>query len=163
MATLYTDNFQKQWIDKPNKPFNKGEVAGRSRFLVGRLSNAELAALASGDTINIGYLPANSVILDAYVKIGKSLGATGIVTLGHGATTDENFDGSEVAIAADPDGIVASADGGGQAAFARADLSSAIIGKRIGSETLISAVCTESVDGSVTDGEILFVIVYAND
>lgn len=163
MATLYTDNYQKQWVDKPNKPFNKGEVAGRARVLVGRLSGQTLADINSGDEVLIGFIPANSVILDAYIKIDKSLGATGILTLGHGATTNEDFDGSEVAIAADDDGLVGAADGGGQAALTRVGISSAIIGQRLGSETLIKAVCTEDADGTVTDAEALFVIVYAND
>ena len=158
MAQLYTDNFQKQWVDKPAQPFNKGEVAGRERILAGRITLP--AATAVNDLINIGYIPANSIITDAYIFIPKSLGATGIFELGHGASPNE-ADGS--ALAADSNGLVSAADAGGQAVLKRADLNSVSLGKRLGSETIIQAKCTEVMDGTVADAEALFVIKYVND
>lgn len=158
MATLYTDNFQKAFIDKPSQPFSKGEAAGRKRLLMGRITLP--AATAEDDVIQIGYIPANSVIVDAKIIISKSLGATGIFELGHGASTAEE-DAS--AIALDTNGLVSAADGGGQAALKRADLDSVILGKRLGSETLIYATCTEVMDGSVADAVAYFMVEYVND
>jgi hypothetical protein len=157
MATLFAQNYKAQYIDKPSQKANKGETAGRKRLLFDKI--VVPAVLANNDEILVGVIPANSMIVDAIVSINKSLGATGIVTLGHKATTDEAGN----AIAEDTDGLAPAADGGGQAAFVRSNATSIALFKRLGSETLIFLKCTEVTDGTVTDGVISVAVEYVND
>lgn len=161
MAEFYTDNYQKQYIDKPAQPFNKGEVAGRNRILMGRVTVP--AKIAANDTILVGFIPANSVIVDAKVIISKSLGVTGILELGHGASSTEALEGSGSAISADSNGLVSAADAGGQSALKRADNTNPILGQRLGAETAIYATCTEAADGTVADAVAYFIVEYVND
>ena len=161
MAEFYTDNYQKQYIDKPAQPFNKGEVAGRNRILMGRVTVSD--ALTVSDTILVGFIPANSVIVDAKIIVSKSLGATGILELGHGASSTEALEGQSSAISADSNGLVSAADAGGQAVLKRADNTNPILGKRLGAETAIYATCTEAVDGTVVDAVAYFIVEYVND
>lgn len=90
-----------------------GEINGRKKVLTDKyLFTGELAV---NDEIDIPDLPAGAKVLDAYIA-APSLGATGIVTLGHRAT--EDADGN--VLAEDPDAFIASADFGGAAALVRA-------------------------------------------
>lgn len=156
MATKNMDNYKASFVDKPSEKYPKGEVAGRLRLLRDQftLEGDE----NSGDELLAGFIPANSIIVDGWMAVDKSLGATGIFTLGHLATEDQ--DGG--AIAKDADAIVGSVDGGGQAAFTRAD-NGAILGKRLGAETQVYAACTEDLDGAVTDAILDFCVFYVND
>lgn len=74
------------------------------------------AALTDGDQIVGVELPVNAKIIDAYLK-SPSMGATGIFSLG---IKDE--DGSNI------DGLIESADAGGQAVLERAGANSDLIG-----------------------------------
>lgn len=157
MTTLYGQNYTGQYLTKPSQKINKGEVAGRKRLLVDRIVVPAVAAL--NDEIIIGVLPANSLVTDAKIFVNKSLGATGIFTLGHKATTDELGN----VIAEDEDGFCGAADAGGQAALARAGATSVALYKRLGSETVVFIKVTEVTDGSVADGVLVAEIEYVND
>lgn len=155
-AVYYTSNYSTAFVVKPYDKFKKGEASGEKKILMGQLTLS--TALAVNDTILVGNLPANSRILNGGIQINKSLGATGIVDLGHGASSDE--DGN--AISADPNGIVSGADAGGQAVRKESDLSSVACFNRFGAETSIYATCTEVMDGTVLDAECMLWIEFIN-
>lgn len=157
MADFYTDNYKRANIDRPNDKFKMGENGGKGRYLIG--DNVVSDALAIGDRILIGKIPANSRIVRAHALVSKSLGATGILTLGHGATEDEEGN----TIASDDDGLIGAIDGGGQAAYESNGLANLVVQKRLAKETLIYAICTEAVDGNVSDAVASFFIEYVND
>ena len=121
------------------------------------MDSAGTAALDANDEINLGYLPKNAHVVDAFVKIDKSLGATGIFSLGHRATKDID----EATLAEDPDAFVQSADGGGQAVLARADLNSVGL-REFGDETQVFLTCTEVMDDSVLDAILEVYLFYVN-
>jgi hypothetical protein len=153
MATVYYgDNYTSQYITKPSLKIQKGEVAGRKRLLYDKDTLA--AALQVGDTIEIGHIPANSIVTDAKVFISKSLGATGIFDLGYKANGVD---------AADSDAFVKSADAGGQAALQRMTYQSAGAFKRFTAETQVVLICTEVMDGTVLDGILHIEVEYVND
>ena len=82
-----------------------GEINGRVKVLHEKITLT--GDLAVNDTILGPKLPANAMVVDAYVRIPATLGATGIVSLGHGASVDA----SGAAITLDADAFVAAADG----------------------------------------------------
>ena len=131
-----------------------GEINGRVKTLHGVITLA--GDLALNDEIVGPKLPANSMVLDAYVRIPATLGATGIVSLGHKAS----LDASGAAIAADADAFVAAADGGGAASLTRAATEAGIC-KRFYAETDTFLKCTEVTaagTGKVIEYVITFVI-----
>lgn len=156
MATKYFDNYTSSFRSQPSEKYPKGEVAGRVRLLRDKITLA--GDENDGDELLAGFIPANSVIVDGWMSVDKSLGATGIFSLGVLASQDE--DGNT--IAKDPDGIVGDVDGGGQAAFTRSD-NNALLGTRLGAETQVYAACSEDLDGNVTDAVLDFCVFYVND
>ena len=158
MATFYTDNFQAARIDRPNDKFKKGELGGKLRCLIGTI--VVPADLALNDVIEIGDIPANSRIVGGQILINKSLGATGILAIGHGSSVEEESGDS---IALDNLGVTAVADAGGQAAYAQNGAAQDIITKRLGEKTRVFAHCSEAVDGNVDDAIATFMVYYVND
>lgn len=156
MTVFKGDNYTGQYVTKPAAKYPKGEIAGRKRVILERITLA--SDIADGDTIIVGKLPANSVVTDAYLLGRKSLGATGIFDLGLAATEDEEGN----VIAEDLDGLVNDCDLGGQGALKRAGLN-ALIGVRIGKETNILVDCTEAGDDSVNDCELIVMVEYVSD
>ena len=152
MATKYGDNYTKQYITRPSEKIEKGEIAGRKR-LVFEVETLDYAA-AVNDVILGPYLPANSLVTAAKIKIDKSLGATGIFDLGHGASDSD---------VADSDAFVTGADGGGQAALASEAAANVGIFKRFAEKVQLQLICTEVMDGAVLDGKIYFEVEYVND
>lgn len=157
MATFYGDNYKRAFIDRPNDKYKMGEDGGKGRWLVDSVVVSD--ALAIGDLIEIGVIPANSRLVSAQLHIDKSLGATGIVSLGHGATEDE--EGNAIALA--NAGVSESADAGGQAALASNGAAQTLVAKRLGKETRIFVHCSEAVDGNVSDAVLTAFIQYVND
>jgi len=153
MAAYYAENYTDINITKPSVKVKKGEIAGRRRCLFDIRTITE--TLQVGDTIACcGSIPANSRVLDATVKVDKSLGATGIFSLGHGANEVDS---------ADADAFIVAANAGGQAVLAKPTEASVGIHKRFESETAIILTVTEVLDGSVTDGIISVDVEYIND
>jgi hypothetical protein len=152
MATFNGQNYQKQYVDKPSEKIEKGESAGRKRIQFDKYVLS--SALAVNDEILVGFLPANSLVTDAKIKIDKSLGATGIFELGHKASASDSEDS---------DAFVSGADAGGQAVLARASLANPGIHKRFNDEVALFVTCTEVMDGSVLDGVISIEVEYVND
>jgi hypothetical protein len=160
MTTFNADYYKGQFIDKPSSKIRKGKYDGTKKLFYDKVTLADAAGTAglnAADEINLGYLPKNAHITDALVKIDKSLGATGIFTLGTRATTDID----EATLAEDPDSLVASADGGGQAVLARADLNSVGL-REYGGETQVFLTCTEVMDDSVLDAVLEVFIEFVN-
>lgn len=153
MATFNGDNYKKQYIDKPSEKIEKGESAGRKRIQFDKYLLD--SALAVNDEILVGFLPPNSLVTDAKIKIDKSLGATGIFELGHKANASGD--------AEDSDAFVSNADAGGQSVLQRSSNANVGIHKRFGSETALFVTCTEVMDGAVLDGIISVEIEYVND
>lgn len=156
MTAYNGDNYQGGYAAEPRSPYPPGELGGTPKKLIDRKTLT--VALAVGDTIAVGKLPANSMVTDAKVYIDVTLGATGIFDLGHAASTDE--DGN--AIAVDTDGFVDQADAGGQAVLKRASELSPSLYKRFGEETEVYLTCTEVMDGTVLTGVIVTEIEYVN-
>lgn len=156
--TLATDNFKKARIDRPNDKFNKGELGGKLRCLIGNF--VVPADLANDAEIEIGSIPANSRILGGQILINKSLGADGILSIGHDVSAEEES-GEE--IAKSNTGVTAVADAGGQAAYSTNGAAQTVIQKRLGKETRIYAHCSEAVDGTVDDALATFIVYYVND
>ena len=132
-----------------------GEISGRVKVLHEKITLT--GDLAVNDTILGPKLPANAMVVDAYVRIPATLGATGIVSLGHGATVDA----SGAAITLDADAFVAAADGGGAASMTRISTEAGLL-KRFYAETDIFATCTE-VTASGTGKVIEFVVMFVID
>ena len=152
MAILNGDNYEKQYITKPSEKIEKGEVAGRKRLLLEH--KILTSALAVNDEILCLSIPASSIVVDAKVFIEKSLGATGIFSVGHKANAVD---------AADATAFVDGADAGGQAVLKRAGAANAGIMKRFSKETQVFVTCTEIMDGSVLDATIYVEVEYVND
>jgi len=152
MATKYADNYTGLYITKPHEKIRMGENAGRKRLLFDIYTLAYAAQV--NDEILCGFLPAGCRVIDAKVKISKSLGATGIFSLGAKANLED---------AEDADSLIAAVDGGGQAALTGPSAASVGIHKRYESKTQIFLTCTEVMDGAVLDGIISVEVEYVND
>jgi len=152
MTIKYGDNYTKQYITRPSEKVEKGELAGRKRIIF-EVKDLDFAYQV-GDTIMGPFLPANSLVIDAKIRISKDLGATGIFDLGHaGSDTD----------AADSDAFVLAADADAGAVLQRADLNNVGIFHRFAEKVQIVATCTELMDGNVLDGKIYLEVEYVND
>lgn len=122
MATLNSYNAAKLSNKSKIAP---GEFNGRLKGIFDKL--VMTAVLANNDEVDSLTIPEGALIVEAWVK-SPSLGVTGIVNLGLRAF--EDIDGNT--IPEDSDGLVQAADAGGQAVMKRADLNSALIGKKVG-------------------------------
>ncbi len=161
VVTYEGDNYTGAYSAEPIAKYPPGEQNGTPKVIFERFTLVDAAGTAgldANDLILVGKLPKNSMIVDAYMRLNKSLGATGIFTLGNVASTDE--DGETVA--ADPDGFCPACDGGGQAALSRPNETSLLLGKRFGEETIIQAKCTEVMDDTVLDAVLEVYISYVN-
>jgi len=152
MTIVNGDNYKLQWVDKPSEKLPKGENAGRKRLLLEHYT-ADYA-IQVGDTVLGPKIPASSIVTGAFVKINKSLGATGIFNLGYLANGVD---------AADTDAFITGADAGGQAVWALPAAGQAGILKRFTKETQLVLIATEVMDGAVLDGVIEFGVEYVND
>ena len=152
MTIKFGDNYTKQYLNRPSEKIEKGEVAGRKR-LVFEVETLDFAWQVA-DTLEGPFLPANSLVLDAKIKIDKSLGATGIFDLGHKASSVD---------ALDANAFVSDADGGGQAALQKAAAANVGIFKRFAEKVQLLVTCTEVMDGAVVDGKLYFEVEYVND
>lgn len=156
MTARKGNNYTGAYVTNPAVKYPPGEYSGEKKVLIERYTLA--AAQQVNDTIAIGKLPPGSFITGAKVYINKSLGATGIFDLGHSASEDE----SGVVVAANADGIVKSADAGGQAVLKLPDQSCNALFQRFGLETEIVLICTEVMDGSVLDAVLTVEVEYVN-
>jgi len=153
MTIRYGDNYTGQYRTKPSEKFPKGESGGgRLRPIVERETLA--VATAVGDRIWGPIIPAGSLVLEGFVKISKSLGATGIFELGYLAGDDD---------VEDTNAFVVSADAGGQAVFVKSDYQAAGTLKRLTTDLQLVARCTEIMDGTVLDAVITFGVILVND
>lgn len=160
MTTYNADYYKAQFVDEPSSKYRKGALGGTLKSFYDKITlvdSAGTAGLNNGDEINLGYLPKGARITDAKIKINKSLGATGIFTLGTRATKDID----EATLAEDSDSLVASADAGGQAVLARATLASVGL-REYGDEVQLFLTCTEDMDDSVLDGVLEVFVDYVN-
>lgn len=152
MANYNGENYAKVFATKPAEKIAKGEFAGKKRVIIER--KVLDVALQVNDQVLGPYIPADSIVTGAKVHINKSLGATGIFSLG--------FLGNGVD-AADLDAFAVAADAGGQAALVSSVASSAGLYKRLTKDTQIVLVCTEVMDGSVLDAVVTFEVEYSNE
>lgn len=149
MAQYNGDNAAKI-ASKPSEKIEKGELYGKKRTVIEHKTLS--VALAVNDEVLGPSIPADSIVTDAKVYVSKSLGATGIFSLGHKSNGVE---------AADLDAFVTAADAGGQAVLARAN--GAGVFKRLSEDTQIVLVCTEVMDGTVLDAVVTFEVEYCNE
>lgn len=156
MTQYYGNNFDAAYNDVPEVKYPPGEQSGEKKVIIERKTLS--VALQVNDIVSVGKLPKNSFVTGAKIYISKSLGATGIFDLGHVASVDE--DGA--VIAANNDGFVKSADAGGQAVLKSPDQSCNALYKRFGQETEVQLICTEVMDGSVLDAELVVEVEYVN-
>lgn len=131
-----------------------GESKGRVR--VHRDSYTFLAnASVVGDTIDVGpKLPVGARIVDTIVHIPASLGTTGIWDFGWAASSD-------AVEAADADGFVVAADGGGQAAKSLCGAGRPGLNKQFAAEVQPQLICTEvnqAALGKTIEATILYVL-----
>jgi len=160
MATLNADYYKAQFVTKPSSKIRKGKYDGTKKLFYDKITLVDAAGTAgldAADEINLGFLPKNAHIVDCYVKISKSLGATGIFSLGTRASKDID----EATLAEDSNSLIASADGGGQAALARADLNSDGL-REYGDEVQLFLTCTEVMDDSVIDAILEVYVEFVN-
>lgn len=153
MATFYGDNVNGSRQTTPHDKYPPGEKGGMARLLIDKktlVDAAGTAGLDANDEILLGYLPKGAKVVWAVAKIDKSLGATGIFSLGFKATKDE--DGNT--LAEDADAFIDSIDGGGQAVMATPQAGAAGVFRRFGAETRVFLKCTEVMDDSVLDAVI---------
>lgn len=156
MAEYNAVNYTSQYVTKPSEKIPAGEFNGRVRCLRDQytlVGESASVGLDNGDTILGPKIPAGARVIDAWVKIDKSLGATGIFDLGWAANGVDS---------ADADGFVNDADGGGQAAFQRAS-TQAGMDKEFSVETQVVVTCVEVMDDSVVDAVLSFCIFYILD
>jgi len=151
MTVKYGTNYTLARITKPAEKVEMGQIAGKKRLLID-FYVADYAVQVGDEVLGL-YIPKDSIVTGAKVKISKSLGATGIFSLGHKANDDD---------AEDPDAFVIAANGGGQAALHYAEAGTVGIFKKFEHETQVFLTCTEVTDGNVLDGIISFEIEYVN-
>ena len=122
MATLNSVNYAKT---QNNQKIDPAEMNGRMKGMHDSYTLPGVV-LAANDEVNSSFIPEGAIITNAWIK-SPSLGTTGILQMGLRAHVDE--DGA--AVAEDPDGLVASADAGGQAVFQNNGTED-LIGSKIG-------------------------------
>lgn len=155
IVSLNGDNYDGFYNQEPRQAMPKGDAAGEIKVL--RDEIAIPALISATSTIDFGFIPEGSRIVDAKLIIPATLGATGIFTMGFDAHVDQ--DGS--AVVADPNALILSADAGGQAVFARMIAAAAGYGVKIGSGgAQINVTCTEA---GVAAGQMYIEVHYIND
>jgi hypothetical protein len=153
MTTYYGDNYTKAFVDKPSTQISSGDAGGRKRHIFD--SKLLDVAVLNTEKIYIGKLPKGARVTNAFVRIDKSLGATGIFDLGHGASASG-------AISANSDAFVVAADAGGQAVLKGPTLTEIGIGVRFDEEVDVYLTCTEN-QGVVVTGTIYAEVEYVTD
>ena len=151
MAIYNADNYTLARVNKPAEKVEMGQIAGKKRLLIDFKTLD--AALAVNDEILGMFIPKDSIVTGAKVKISKSLGTTGIFSLGFKANGVD---------AVDANAFVLAADGGGTAALQYAEAGAVGIHKKFSAETQVFLTCTEVMDGTVLDGVISLEIEYVN-
>ena len=157
MATLYADNYKKAYVNRPVEKIPTGEVSGEIKFAYDEITLAPVGqtgtqTVALNDVIKTSLrVTKGAKIIDAGIFIPASLGATGIFSLGRAASSLN---------AADPDSLVATADGGGQAALAKATAASVDLLKDIEEdEVMFDLTCTEATP-AIAQGSALKIKVW---
>lgn len=148
--------------NSPSEKTSPGEIGGKVKCLRETfvLTDGASAGLNVNDEIHGPKLPKHARVIDASCIISKSLGATGIFTVGFKASLDE--DGAT--LAEDPNAFILSADGGGQAVLAKPAAGAAGIDRKFGAqETQVFAICTEVMDDAVIDAEMTMLVFYVLD
>lgn len=141
MATLYSDGYNKAWVNDPSEKVNPGELTGRVKVAYANHTFvANVNAIA--DVIKLFRLPKGARVLQATV-VSPSLGTTGILSLGNAASAD-------AVEAADPDSliVVAQLDAGGQAVLGKTTSASAAVGKQFAADVDVQLVLTEATDAA---------------
>jgi len=151
MATLSGSNYAKE-IAKPQLKSENGELFGSVHYLREEYNLADAGnVLALNDVILGPMLPKGARVIDAAVKINASLGTGGIVDLGYLVSSD-------AVEAADLDGFVQQADGGGAAVLAKAAIGSLALDKKFEAPVRTQLKCTEASTNA--SGIISFWIAY---
>lgn len=100
MATLYGDQYQDAFVDKPSTKIAPGDVNGVPKFMY--FSYTVTAAPSNGDVIKLGKLPKGAKVKNAVMQF-PDLGTAGVLNLGWAA-------GSNGLETADADGLLVSVD-----------------------------------------------------
>ncbi len=85
MASNNGDNYQLAYVNKPAEKVQMGQVAGKKRLVID-FKTLDYAYQVADEILGLN-IPANSIVTAAKIKISKSLGATGIFSLGHKANS----------------------------------------------------------------------------
>lgn len=85
MATLYGDQYQDAYVDKPSTKIRKGDVSGDVKFMY--FTYTITAAPTNGDVVKLGKLPAGARVVDALLQF-PDLGTAGAVNLGWNGGTN---------------------------------------------------------------------------
>lgn len=144
MADLFTDHYNKAYVNDPSEKVNPGELTGRQKLLYAEYTPVA-NVLGLTDVIKLFKLPKGARIVDCHVK-APSLGTTGIMKLGHTASED----GLETANS-DAFIVATQLDAGGQAVFGRPTAASAGIGKKFAAEVDVQLAFTEATDAALGD------------
>lgn len=142
MATLFADNYKKAYVNKPTEKIPTGEVSGEIKFAYDEITLSPVGqtgttTIALNDVIKTSLrVTKGAKIIDAGIFIPASLGATGSFSLGRAASNLNP---------ADADSLVVSANGGGQAALAKASAASVDLLKDIEEDELMfDLTCTQA-------------------
>ena len=129
MAILNGKNSTKS-VAFPIEKADPSEVDSRVKCIHEKYDMADLGAiLANGDEILGPKLPEGAKIVDATLKIDRSLGGTGLLDFGLKEYTNK----AKVVVPEDQNALVNQANGAGQAVLKRADVTSLVgIGQDIG-------------------------------
>jgi len=144
MATFYSSQFTKAYVNKPSEKIPPGEISGEVKVAIATITIAG-AQLTTADTVKMMKLPANSRIIDAKL-FAPSLGTTGIMIVGNST---------------DPDCLIANADFGGQAAIATPVVGGSALGYEYESEVELIMTPTENTQDGIGK-TISLVVSYAN-
>jgi len=164
MADILGKNLAKSQAS-PIKKIAPGEHNSRIKCVFEEFKGLT-AELAPGDKLLGPNIPEGALVVDAKIHITESLGAGGIIDVGHegGFENDEDAatEDKNVAIAADPNAFVNQADGGGQKVLKSADIDTvSTLGVKAGKGGLqMSGTCTEASTNLVAGGAIIKMYVY---
>ena len=145
MASKYSAQWTKAFINVPSEKINPGEVSGSVKNEYASFTGA--AELATTDTVFLAKLPAGARVLECKVRC-PATGATGIFDIGYQANGVD---------AADLDGFVVGADPGAAAVYAAG--AGAALGKKFSAETNVVLTPTE-VTASFTGKTLEFWMLY---
>jgi hypothetical protein len=144
MATVYSDNYNKAWVNDPSEAIPAGQHNAHKKVVYAEYTPVA-NVLAINDVIKLFKLPKGARVIEATVK-APSLGTTGIMSLGNAASDD-------AVEAADADSliVVAQLDAGGQAVLGKTTSASAGAGKKFAADVDIQLVFTEATDAALGD------------